>query len=51
MIAMLSPSLSASAQPDRLRPSWSRAQVRLLVLLVSMFVVHVAASVLYVLGG
>lgn len=51
MVAMLSPSVSSSTRPDRTRATWSRSQVRLLVLLAALFVVHVTASALYVLGG
>ncbi|MEM9464198.1 MAG: hypothetical protein AAGA90_02440 [Actinomycetota bacterium] len=48
---MLSPSVPSSPQSDRTRPTWTRAQVRLLGLLAALFVVQVTASALYVLGG
>ncbi len=51
MVAMLSPSLRSSTRPDRTRTTWTRTQIRWLVLLAALFVVQVAMSALYVLGG
>ena len=51
MVAMLSPSLRSSNRSARTRAVWTRAEVRRLVFLVALFVVHVTASALYVLGG